>query len=79
MTAPIRRELKMQIENIEALLAVLETARLEKGLSERELSRRAGMKSPGAYWWWKRNIGTTLFSTALKYCDVLGLKITLSA
>ena len=69
----------MQITNMESLLAALETARVEKGLSERELSRRAGMKSPGAYWWWKRNIGTTLFSTALKYCEVLGLKITVSA
>jgi transcriptional regulator with XRE-family HTH domain len=78
MIALIRRELTMQIENMESLLAALEAARLEKGLSERELSRRAGMKSPGAYWWWKRNIGTTLFSTALKYAEVLGLKFKLS-
>jgi len=79
MTALIRRGLTMQIDNMESLLAALEAARVEKGFSERELSRRAGMKSPGAYWWWKRNIGTTLFSTALKYAEVLDLKIILSA
>ena len=67
----------MTIETVEDLLKAIEAARVEKGLSERELSGLAG-KSPSIYWWWKKNVGTTSFATALKYCETLGLKITIS-
>ena len=64
----------MEIHNIDDLLKVIEDKRIERGLSERELSSLVG-KSPSIYWWWKRNTGTTSFATVLMYCKALGLTI----
>lgn len=66
----------MQIDTVEDLLKAVEAARVQQGLSERALSGKAG-KSPGLFWWWKKNAGTTSFATALEYCKALGLKITI--
>lgn len=68
----------MQINTPEDLLAAVEAARKDAGLSERELSVQAG-KSHSAYWWWKRKVGVTSVETALEYARVLGLQITVSA
>lgn len=67
----------MKIETTEDLLEVIEKRRLEKGISERELSIMAG-KSPSIYWWWKKKAKTTSFSTALHWCRALDLKIEIS-
>jgi len=67
----------MQIDTIEDLLKAIEAARVEQGLSERALSCKAG-KSPGLFWWWKKNAGTTSFATAMEYCKALNLRLTIS-
>lgn len=65
------------INNVDDLLAAIESKRIELGLSERQLSEKIG-KSPSLYWWWKKKAKSTKVSTALQYMDVLGLKMTVS-
>lgn len=67
----------MEINSVEDLFKVIDEARKEKDLSERELSRLAG-KSPSLFWWWKRHAHTTSFATALHYVKILGLKMRVS-
>lgn len=67
----------MNIDTVEDLLKAIEAARAAQGLSERALSTKAG-KSPGLFWWWKKNVGTTSFATALEYCKALGITLTVS-
>lgn len=67
----------MKIETIEDLLQMIEEARTEKGMSEREMSALAG-KSPSMYWWFKKKAATTSFANVLTYCKALGLRIEIS-
>jgi len=68
----------MKIENSEDLLKAVETARIEQGLSERQLSAKANM-SHGSYWWWKTHAGTTSLDVALRYIRTLNLKVEVSS
>lgn len=64
----------MQIESSADLLKAVEAARIEQGLSERQLSAKANM-SHGSYWWWKTHAGTTSLDVALRYISALNLKV----
>lgn len=64
----------MKIESSDELLKAVETARIEQGLSERQLSAKANM-SHGSYWWWKTHAGTTSLDVALRYIRALNLKV----
>jgi ribosome-binding protein aMBF1 (putative translation factor) len=66
--------MKMRIENTDDLLKIVEAARIERGLSERQLSAKANM-SHGSYWWWKTHAGTTSFNVAMRYINALGLQL----
>jgi len=68
----------MKIESSDDLLKAVEAARIEQGLSERQLSANANM-SHGSYWWWKTHAGTTSLDVALRYIRTLGLKIEVSS
>lgn len=68
----------MKIETAIDLLKILDEARAEKGLSERELSTLID-KSPGLYWWIKRRATTISFVTVLDLLHVLDLKMTIEA
>jgi transcriptional regulator with XRE-family HTH domain len=68
----------MKIENSEDLLKAVEAARIEQGLSERQLSAKANM-SHGSYWWWKTHAGTTSLDVALRYIRTLNLKVEVSS
>ena len=67
-----------KIEDTDALLKVVEAARIEQGLSERQLSSKANM-SHGSYWWWKTHAGTTSLNVALRYIKALGLKLEIKS
>jgi len=64
----------MQINSVDDLLKAIEEKRTELKMSERQLSGKIG-RSPSIYWWWKRNTGTTSFTTVLEYCKALGLTL----
>lgn len=64
----------MQINSTDDLLAMIEQARTEQGLSARQLCAKMG-KSPGLYWWLKQRGATTTFASALAFCEALGLEI----
>lgn len=64
----------MNIKTPNDILALVEDVRKEIGISERELSRRAG-KSHSLYGWWKKHAHTTTVKTALDYLGALGLKL----
>jgi transcriptional regulator with XRE-family HTH domain len=64
----------MKIESSDDLLKIVEAARIEQGLSERQLSAKANM-SHGSYWWWKTHAGTTSLDVAMRYINALGLRL----
>ena len=64
------------INTTEDLAKAIETRRIEKGLSERQLSVLAG-KSPSIYWWWKKKAHTTSVATAVNWCKALGLELAI--
>jgi hypothetical protein len=67
----------MRIKSPAHLVAVLEQARIEQGLSMRQLSTRAG-KSPPAYHFWKKlNADKDEFDAPTEYAKALGLKLTI--
>lgn len=67
----------MKVNSIEDILQAIEAKRIEKGLSERQLSKKIG-KCSSAYWWTKEKGKSTKLSTVLKYMEVLGLKLSIS-
>lgn len=67
----------MQIETIDDIINTLETYRIRKGLTERELSKAIG-KDPTHYWGFKNKTKNMTTDAFLKYCNVLSLKITLA-
>lgn len=66
----------MQIETQNDLLKIIEETRVQKEMSERELSLAAG-KSPGLYWWVLRRGKSPSFATTIKFLEALGLKMVI--
>jgi transcriptional regulator with XRE-family HTH domain len=56
------------------LFAIIETKRKEQGVSQRELSKRAGL-SHGAYWFVAQRGGDLTIDSALRYTSALGLEL----
>lgn len=67
----------MQIETIDDLFNALEGERIRKGLTERQLSSLIG-KDPTHFWAFKNKTKNMTTDTLLKYCNALGLKITIT-
>ena len=63
-----------QIDQPADLLAAIDDRRLELGLSERDLCRRAGL-SHGSYWHTRNKSSDVSLRAALAYCNVLGLTL----
>jgi transcriptional regulator with XRE-family HTH domain len=56
------------------LFAIIETRRQQQGVSQRELSKRAGL-SHGAYWFASQRGGDLTIDSALRYTNALGLEL----
>lgn len=56
------------------LFSILERERQAQGVSQRALSMRAGM-SHGAYWYSSAHAVDLTIDAAVRYADVLGLKL----
>lgn len=67
----------MHIETTEALFEALEAERIRKGFTERSLAIAAGFDG-SHYWYFKNKTRNIQFETLLKYCQVLGLKISIN-
>jgi transcriptional regulator with XRE-family HTH domain len=63
-----------KIEGIASVIAAIEAARLAQGLSERELSFKAG-KSHSAYWHWLRSKRDMSFNSVVAYATAVNLQL----